>query len=259
MSHVLCSESPEGHLPEDVDDNEAFDTKDILSYSFRAVHESRYGNVLKLGKIAAYVYSNLMRTMASKIKLTWQDQSSILPPDLFEAIGDLTFEQLSSLRHRGAFSTVSLTFTKICQLTQCQAILGEPSHSHLLEQFYQVSLPCGRFRISLTRNQETLRCISDQSSTTRRSAGIPALITGILSANAPSPSLTEVMGDLKSLALEPVHLSEIDETSLPQVHAINCMKEIFKSSVLGRRAESHLTESLQIAAQSLNSKVYVVF
>ncbi len=39
---VLCNDSPEGHLPQDLDDVDALDTKDILSYSFRAIHESRF-------------------------------------------------------------------------------------------------------------------------------------------------------------------------------------------------------------------------
>lgn len=41
VSEILCNDSPEGHLPEEVDELEAIDTKNVLSYSFRAVHESR--------------------------------------------------------------------------------------------------------------------------------------------------------------------------------------------------------------------------
>lgn len=41
MKDVLCNDSPEGHLPEDLEDVNSIDTKDVLSYSFRAIHESR--------------------------------------------------------------------------------------------------------------------------------------------------------------------------------------------------------------------------
>jgi hypothetical protein len=41
VSDVLCNDSPEGHLPQELDEVETIDTKDVLSYSFRAVHESR--------------------------------------------------------------------------------------------------------------------------------------------------------------------------------------------------------------------------
>lgn len=39
---MLCNDSPEGHLPDDLDEVDTVDTKDVLSYSFRAVHESRF-------------------------------------------------------------------------------------------------------------------------------------------------------------------------------------------------------------------------
>jgi hypothetical protein len=41
VKHVLCDDSPEGHLPEELEEVEGLDTRDLLSYSFRAVHESR--------------------------------------------------------------------------------------------------------------------------------------------------------------------------------------------------------------------------
>jgi hypothetical protein len=41
VKEILCNDSPEGHLPQDLDELDTIDTKDILSYSFRAIHESR--------------------------------------------------------------------------------------------------------------------------------------------------------------------------------------------------------------------------
>lgn len=42
VRYVLCDDSPEGHLPQELEEIDGLDTKDLLSYSFRAVHESRY-------------------------------------------------------------------------------------------------------------------------------------------------------------------------------------------------------------------------
>lgn len=39
---VLCNDAPEGHVPEDLDPESDIDTKDILSYSWRALKEARY-------------------------------------------------------------------------------------------------------------------------------------------------------------------------------------------------------------------------
>ncbi len=98
-------------------------------------------------------------------------------------------------------------------------------------------------------------CIYEQSSTTRRSAGIPALMTGILSANSNSPALEDVMAQLKTLARQAAALTAKNQTNLPQVHAMNCLKEIFKSSSLGKRCENHIADCLQIAAENLKSKM----
>ena len=55
VKDVLCNDSPEGHLPEDLDEVPAIDTKDVLSYSFRAIHESRHVKKLKFLASANYV------------------------------------------------------------------------------------------------------------------------------------------------------------------------------------------------------------
>jgi hypothetical protein len=80
-------------------------------------------------------------------------------------------------------------------------------------------------------------------------------MTGILSANSTNPAFERVMMELKTLAKRPIILSAKDETNLPQVHAMNCLKEIFKSSTLGKRSEGHIAECLQLAADSLNSEM----
>lgn len=82
-------------------------------------------------------------------------------------------------------------------------------------------------------------------------------MTGILSANAEYPSFESVMSELESIARRPVKLSETDETNLPQVHAMNSMKEIFKSSALSKKSELHVAAGLQLAAESLQSDMYV--
>lgn len=81
--------------------------------------------------------SNLLRVMVNKLKLKFLDGSPLVPFEVFRAAGVLSFEQLSSLRHRGAFSTVSLTFARCCQLTQEVSIIGDSGES-LLKEWYQV-------------------------------------------------------------------------------------------------------------------------
>ncbi|KAJ9154737.1 tRNA (Cytidine(32)-2'-O)-methyltransferase non-catalytic subunit TRM732 [Pleurostoma richardsiae] len=228
VSHVLCDDSPEGHLPEEMEDVDGLDTKDLLSYSFRSIHES----------------SNLMRTVVSTLRQSRAVGILLPSQEVFKAVGTLTFNQLSTLRHRGAFSTVSLTFTTCCQVAMDPHVnrATDQEASPLLDIWYK----------------GTLQCIFDQASTTRRSAGIPALMTGILASNAPRPSFSEVMKMLQDIARKPALVAETDGSNLPQVHAFNCIKEVFKSSLLNKKAEVRLPECLQLAISSLRSEVWAI-
>ncbi|PBP27011.1 HEAT repeat protein [Diplocarpon rosae] len=226
VKSILCNDSPEGYLPQDLDGVNDVDTKDVLSYSFRAVHES----------------SNLMRVLVNKIKLRLpsSEMQPLLSADLFHQIGELSFQQLSTLRHRGAFSTVTLTFATCCQVAVHPSL--PPSTSMLLVEWYQGALDC----------------VTTQVSTTRRSAGIPALVTGILSAQAKSPSLSEVLEELLAMASAPVENLESDDTQLPQVHALNCIKDMVRNPTIRLQVEKYVARLFLLALESLRSKKYPI-
>lgn len=226
VSYVLCDDSPEGHIPEELEEIEGLDTKGLLSYSFRATHEA----------------SNLLRTIVGNLRFNRRAGHLSPLPEVFRAVGNLAFSQLSLLRHRGAFSSVSLTFTCCCQHAKDVTVTSLEDERPLLESWYE----------------GTLTCIRTQRSTTRRSAGLPALVTGILASNADNPSFQEVMGTLQHIAAIPAQVSETDGSNLPQVHAFNCLKEIFRSSLLSKNAELYLAECLQLATESLKSQVWAI-
>ncbi|KAI6785747.1 uncharacterized protein J7T54_006086 [Emericellopsis cladophorae] len=226
---ILCDDSPEGYLPEEMEALEGLDTKDVLSYSFRAVHEA----------------SNLLKTIILTTKNHANSQLISPSVEIFERIGDLTFEQLATLRHRGAFSTVANTFTSCCQQIKFVEAMSKSKGEQLLCQWYK----------------GTLESIYGQVSTTRRSAGIPSLITGILSANAASPSFEQVIEKLFDIASVEARVRETDASNLPQVHAYNSIKDIFRNSLLtalGNKSEKYLTPALQLAANGLRSEVWAI-
>ncbi|KAB5570246.1 putative death-receptor fusion protein-domain-containing protein [Coniochaeta sp. 2T2.1] len=228
VRHVLCDDSPEGHLPEEMEDIEGLDTKDLLSYSFRAIHES----------------SNVMKIIVNGLRTRGTSTAMLPPLDVFNAIGALTFDQLATLRHRGAFTTVSSTFTACCQITQVlRSVFPElPESENHLRRWWNGAVDC----------------IMNQASTTRRSAGIPSLVIGILAANSDSPSFKEVFEDLVSIGKRPAKVTETDGSKLPQVHALNCLRGIFRSSLLSKKAESYLPATLELAADSLKSEVWAI-
>lgn len=199
-----------------------------------------------------------MRLIVATLRLKKATGVPYPPLDVFREAGYLTFEQLASLRHRGAFSTVSYTFANCCQLTQQlkDVYVDIDESEDLLREWYQVrrTKTCS-YAAKADLDQGAINCIMTQASTTRRSAGIPSLIAGVLTANAASPSFDEVYGALEDIGKKTVRMSETDGSSLPQVHALNSLRDIFRSSLLSKKAEGYLARTLHLAATSLKSEV----
>jgi hypothetical protein len=84
------------------------------------------------------------------------------------------------------------------------------------------------------------------------------MVTGILGAFPSDPFFDEILNDLKTIASAPAstHQDSID-FRLPQVHALNCLKDAFMNSRLGPATEAHLSATLIIAAECLESEMSV--
>jgi hypothetical protein len=41
IQHILCTDAPEGYVPDEMDEEASLDTKEILSYSWRGLKEAR--------------------------------------------------------------------------------------------------------------------------------------------------------------------------------------------------------------------------
>ncbi|KAL1796750.1 hypothetical protein ACET3X_005290 [Alternaria dauci] len=221
--NVLCADAPEGHVPDELEDESSLDTKEILSYSWRGLKEA----------------SVLLRTVILKAPVGDGD-SDLVTPELFEKLGRFCFTQLLELRHRGAFSTVSQTFAVFCRRCVTSNIA---SIRALPEMWYQ----------------ETLRSIQAKSDAiTRRSAGIPAAMSALLAAEpqAGGKLFPRAIKDLVAETLVEARSTNIEESRLPQVHALNCIKEIFTTSKLSVASEAYIGQGLELAAKTLNSSIW---
>lgn len=102
-------------------------------------------------------------------------------------------------------------------------------------------------------------CIQAKAgSITRRSAGIPSLMTAIIAAEEKpggSALFLRAIKDLFEEASQDAHSSNIQESRLPQVHALNCIKEIFMTSKLSATSEAYIGDGLDLAAKTLNSRM----
>lgn len=180
------------------------------------------------------MYSTLMHSTICSSKPTIISQA--FQKDHYRKLGQLAFEQLAELRHRGAFSAVSRTFAECC--LRC-AQSGESETQALPKHWYQ----------------ETLLCIQQRGSAlTRRSAGLPAMITGILTAYPEGVFFDRVLRDLQSIAdSTTIPDGSGKRVQLPQVHAFNCLKDIFTETKFASWVEQHVSDSLEIAVRALES------
>ncbi|KAL3463956.1 putative death-receptor fusion protein-domain-containing protein [Aspergillus heterothallicus] len=219
----LCIDSPEGHAAEDIEDLEV-GPKDILSYSWRALRES-----------SLLLHATLFNETYGP------EGASGLTRDDYAKIGKSSFTQLAELRHRGAFSTVAQTFATCSQ--RCgQSINPEIS-----------ALP-------LIWYQEAKKIIFETASKlTRRSAGLPALIAGILLSNPGGPLFQQVVRELQDVAHLPAQLDVRSQTvELPQVHAMNCLREVYNNARLGPHTESFIMPALNLSAERMGSPIWAL-
>lgn len=99
-----------------------------------------------------------------------------------------------------------------------------------------------------------MKIIEDNaSSQTRRSAGIPAIITGVLAACVGDQFFDDVVINLQAMAKKP---TGTDFRYLPQVHALNSLKDIFTDARFGLCIEIYVADGLEIAASCLESHMY---
>ena len=70
--------------------------------------------------------------------------------------------------------------------------------------------------------------------------------------------MQKVLFDLREIAMRPVEArSGFEEVDLPQVHALNCMKDIYINTKLGLHSEVYISEGFDLAALCLDSKMLV--
>ena len=82
------------------------------------------------------------------------------------------------------------------------------------------------------------------------------MVTGILAAFPRGHFFDDVVLDLQAIADTATgNPEEIVHVRLPQVHALNCLKDVFTDARFGSSTEEHLATSLGIAIESLESQL----
>ncbi|RVX72446.1 hypothetical protein B0A52_03634 [Exophiala mesophila] len=210
---ALCVDSPETSSGIEEDDGRE-GPKDLLAYSWRALRDS----------------SLLLQSLIATAEAS---------ESLYSSIGDLCLDQLISLRHRGAFSTVAQTFTQCCARTRAST---RPNIKRLIFVWHEVAMK------QITEQADRL---------TRRSAGLPAMFLALLDP-ADLPFVSTVVVKLMSIAKEPSARTTEGSQRLPQVHALNCLKELATNSRFSTAIIPFNHSMLELAALSMSSTVWAI-
>ncbi|CAI4684505.1 BAK_1a_G0042490.mRNA.1.CDS.1 [Saccharomyces cerevisiae] len=172
--------------------------------------------------------SYLLETILKKYPLT---------RDQLDSIGDLFIVQLSTIRHSGAFQAVLPGLKAFC--IRCQ--LEFPA---ILEEL-------------LSKSVKSLK--SKTQHITRRSGGLPFLVTTVLSAEVTKgrPLLQKTFENLLLVARLPIPPHQ-DEFDLPQVNAINCINAIFVEPKLSVHCTSFVSEALELALLNFDCDIWAL-
>ena len=104
--------------------------------------------------------------------------------------------------------------------------------------------------------QETLSCIYEKAGAlTRRSAGLPSMMIGIL-ISSDNVSFDAALRQIQNISRQPLEQSAVQVSNhLPQVHALNCLKEICTNTHLGSATEPYLADIIILTSECLESKL----
>ncbi|XP_044070655.1 thyroid adenoma-associated protein isoform X3 [Siniperca chuatsi] len=170
----------------------------------------------------------------------------LITEEQVEGVGLYFRQQLLQSRHRGAFELAYVGFVRLTDML-CR------SGSQALQQ-----LPA-RWLSEVLEEVKS----SDPSSklcATRRSAGIPFYIQALLSSEPKSSScslLKMTMRELIALAM-PSANRNTDSSTVPQVHALNILRALYRDTRLGENIIPFVSDGMQAAILGFTSPVWAV-
>lgn len=110
--------------------------------------------------------------------------------------------------------------------------------------------------VNHVRVQDGIRLIKEGSFiTTRRSAGIPALIVGTLSSASGDALFDSSVRELLKIAQERPQMSSTAPKHLQQVHAMNSLKALFTTTKLAAKSETYIVPGMNVAIRGMQSQM----
>ncbi|XP_052428210.1 thyroid adenoma-associated protein homolog isoform X1 [Carassius gibelio] len=197
-------------------------------------------------KEVSMLLGHLCQSVPLCCPLTHADGRGVVTEDQVEGVGKYFREQLLQSRHRGAFELAYVGFVRLTEML-CRS--GSPTLQQLPAHWLKEVL-------------EEVKS-SDPSSklcATRRSAGIPFYIQALLSSEPKSSScglLKMTMRSLTALAM-PSNDADTESSSVPQVHALNILRALYRDTRLGENIVPFVSDGMQAAILGFTSPVWAV-
>ncbi|XP_066553351.1 thyroid adenoma-associated protein [Amia ocellicauda] len=192
--------------------------------------------------------SMLLGALCQNLPLQTLDppRDGLITEQQVEGVGQYFRQQLLQSRHRGAFELAYVGFVRLTDMLT-------RSQSPALQQ-----LP-GRW---LREVLEEVKSSGPSSKlcATRRSAGIPFYIQALLTSEPKSSScglLRMTMRELTALAM-PGQDPPGDRSTVPQVHALNILRALFRDTRLGENVVPFVSQGMQAAILGFTSPVWAV-
>lgn len=226
VKYILSHESPEGNIPPEFS---AHYTKDL---------EKQYGPAAQV--VLSYGWRSIKESSELLCVLLSKTPSALLSDSFILKHGSLILDQLSTVKHRGAFSSLYPTFLACCKRCLTRESLSTQPLKWLDDNILLIK--------------------KKAQYVTRRSSGLPYLIVAVL-ASAPvsekKPLFASTFQKLLSIAREEV--TSVDgKTDLPQVHAFNCIKVLFTDAELNNISVPYIDSALELAITSFAHDVWSI-
>ncbi|MEE6474112.1 hypothetical protein FKM82_010275 [Ascaphus truei] len=192
--------------------------------------------------------SLLLGMLCQRLPLQTEPDSprGLITVEQVKEMGEYFKNHLLQSRHRGAFELAYVGFVKLTEM-----LIGSNEESlHCLPRQW------------LCNVLEEIKS-SDPSSklcATRRSAGIPFYIQALLASepkNSKAGLLKMTMNELIALAM-PASDSSGNSSTIPQVHALNVLRALFRDTRLGENIIPYIADGTRAAILGFTSPVWAV-
>ncbi|KAL1490921.1 hypothetical protein ABEB36_011593 [Hypothenemus hampei] len=216
---VVCNPSPEGYLPENVDDicesDESPRAQKVLVYAWRTMKET-----------------TLLVAEIVKQSITLENQETILSEDTLLKIGQFFIDIFVQSKHRGVFEQAYVGFSTICE---CFWKSARPNVVKLPKEWLELAL-------ELCTGKKS----SEDLCATRRSAGLPFMIISILTSQT-DPSY------FHKTVLVLFDTAETCTNHETIMHCLNVLRAVFRHSKLGELVGSYVSRGVILAINGLRS------